>query len=383
MPIFQLMTVHPPAWLVKKLDKAARGFLWANKDVVSGGRCLVSWRRLCCPKSYGGLGIPNLAGQSIALRCRWLWQSWMDPGKPWIGLPLPIDDRVRAIFEASVQFMIGDGAATQFWTGPWHEGGKFSVAFPDLFKQCTLRRITIRAAMENGKWIRHLKADLSAASLTQFSALWNLLRDVHLTPGTPDTLIWKWTANGMFSASSAYAAQFIGMIQPSFPQLIWTSDAPPKCKFYSWLAVLGRCLTADNLARRGWPHNPLCPLCGAAPMTAAHLLATCPFAQDIWLRIVDKAGLPATLVPPMSSTSLADWLQTTTLQLTAEKSKTWRSIVPLVWWCLWLERNSRIFKQKASTTPQVFQDILSEASSWVNAGRCRVLSLLERPLEPD
>jgi hypothetical protein len=42
---------------------------------------------------------------------------------------------------------------------------------------------------------------------------------------------------------------------------IWKSKAPTKCNFFMWLAVHRRCLTADNLERRGWSHNTICPLC--------------------------------------------------------------------------------------------------------------------------
>jgi hypothetical protein len=123
MPIFQIMAVHPPAWFIKRIDRAARGFLWANKETTPGAR-YISWGQVCSPKVYGGLGISDLTGRSIALRCRWLWQSWMNPDKPWTGLPQPIDNKVRAIFDASTIITIGEGAQTQFWTDRWHAKGK-------------------------------------------------------------------------------------------------------------------------------------------------------------------------------------------------------------------------------------------------------------------
>ncbi|CAM0879805.1 unnamed protein product [Alopecurus aequalis] len=158
---------------------------------------------------------------------------------------------------------------------------------------------------------------------------------------------------------------------------------PPKCKFYSWLAVLGWCLTADNLARRGWPHNPLCPLCCAAPETSPHLLAACPYARAVWDLVVDKASLPATLAPLPDTTSLEDWLLHSSQRLDKEKAKAWQSIVQLVWWSIWLERNNRVFKQRASTPAQLMHVIIAEARSWVQAGRSRVRALIQRPLEPD
>ena len=59
--------------------------------------------------NFGGLGIMDLSEQSTALRMRWLWLSWTDPSKAWLGLTLPTDARVHALFVASVIFHLRDG----------------------------------------------------------------------------------------------------------------------------------------------------------------------------------------------------------------------------------------------------------------------------------
>ncbi|KAM0905184.1 hypothetical protein ACQ4PT_017550 [Festuca glaucescens] len=266
----EIMAVHPPVWFIKRIGKAARGFLWANKDVATGGQCLISWRQVCSPKAYGGLGIPDLAARSVALRCRWLWQSWMDDNKPWVGLPLPIDDKVKALFEASVQIAIGDGEATQFWTDQWRPEGKLCVLFSDLFKLCTLRRITVRKALDQDKWIRHFMADLTPVAIR----------------------------------------------------------------------------------------------------------------QDVRALVVDRARLPVSLIPNVH-TGLQDWLISSSHRVGSANTKMWRSIVPLVWWCIWKERNERIFRHTASSPAELFQTLLSEAQLWVDAGQRRILALAEGLREPD
>jgi hypothetical protein len=302
--------------------------------------------------------------------------------KPWTGLPLPIDEKVTNFFEASVRITVGDGETAMFWTDAWHTEGKFSTIFQELFNHCTLRHISIKKALNHGKWIKHFKGNMTVTAIQHYVMLWNLVRNVQLADGVPDEVTWKWTADGKYSASLAYAAQFIGSIKPDFPPLIWRSDAPPKCKFYAWLAVQGRCMTADVLAKKGCPHDPLCSLCRAHPETASHLLATCPFAQDVWKRLLDLAELPAALAPGPSS-DLASWLGISTHQLTKERRKLWLSMVPLVWWCLWKERNDRIFRHISAAPAAVVQAILVEARSWVHAGRRRLLALVDRPREAD
>ena len=63
----------------------------------------------------------------------------------------------------------------------------------------------------------------------------------------------------------------LGAMSTNFNQIIWSACAPPKCKFFSWLAVQDRIWTADRLRARGWPHNATCSLCRRCLETGNHL----------------------------------------------------------------------------------------------------------------
>jgi hypothetical protein len=118
------------------------------------------------------------------------------------------------------------------------------------------------------------------------------------------------------------------------------------------------------------------------PETAAHLLAACPFAQNIWRKVIDRAALPVAIIPH-GTIDLSDWMIGSSLQVGKHRAKPWRALVPLVWWTLWKERNDRIFRLMQSTVDNVFQALLQEASSWAQAGRPSAHALLNRPREPD
>ena len=147
--------------------------------------------------------------------------------------------------------------------------------------------------------------------------------------------------------------------------------------------MLGRCNTADVLAKKGWPHNATCSFCDGPMEDAIHLLATCPFMPQIWHAVLRQCGLPQELAPCPATESLSQWAEPTTSMRPAVQSKKWSALVQLVWWSTWNERNARIFRNQQSPVRTVVERLIEEASVWRAAGRGNASSLLNRPKEPD
>ena len=119
-----------------------------------------------------------------------------------------------------------------------------------------------------------------------------------------------------------------------------------------------------------------------APESASHLLSVCPYAKEIWHLAISKLGLPQSL-NINGNEDMIDWWQRSSQGMNKETAKSWRSVMALVWWILWKERNERIFRNTSCTSARLFEKIQLEAQDWVDAGRRRVLAIVERPLEPD
>ena len=148
-------------------------------------------------------------------------------------------------------------------------------------------------------------------------------------------------------------------------------------------SVLNRCLTADNLAKRGWPHNASCSLCQRTPESAFHLLASCSFTTELWQRVLGRCGLPAMLAPSATAANLLEWWDQSRSRVPRDHRRGWSSLVQLGWWTTWKERNARIFDNKFSTGVQVFHRLIEDIDTWTIAGRNKINNLLHRPLEPD
>jgi hypothetical protein len=66
------------------------------------------------------------------------------------------------------------------------------------------------------------------------------------------------TADGCYSAKSTYKPQFIGSFSTFDNKAVWSAKVEDKHRFFGWLLVQCKLLTADRLSERNWPCNPVC-----------------------------------------------------------------------------------------------------------------------------
>ena len=116
--------------------------------------------------------------------------------------------------------------------------------------------------------------------LCQYLRVWNVLRDVSLNPMQEDRFVWRWSADGKYSASSAYRAFFVGSTSLLGAKELSKAKAPPRVKFFFWLALHGRLWTADRRARHGLQEDDTCILCAQGAETSDHLFVGCVFAME-------------------------------------------------------------------------------------------------------
>jgi hypothetical protein len=217
--------------------------------------------------------------QFLLLKRKWL-------AKPWVGRVTPCDEVDRNLFAASTNITIGDGNTVRSWESAWIGGRRPKDLMPLVYAISKNRGKSLRQGKEEDAWVQDLKLD-SQSSITvdlveQLVALWEAVRNVHLDVGEPDQIIWKFTNNGHYTASSAYHVQCCGTPSTNFNSLIWKAWAPGKCKFHAWLIIQNRVWTSDRLATRGWQNNGCCALCRRETETALHLVATCRYTKRIW-----------------------------------------------------------------------------------------------------
>jgi len=164
----------------------------------------------------------------------------------------PCSEMDKLLFAASTEIQIGDGRKISFWHSAWTAGRCPKDIVPDIYSMSRKKKRSLHDALSDNRWIRDimLRPNFNIHHLEQFIDLWAIAREVSLNPEITDTIRWKWTTNGEYSAASAYRAQFFGSVKTKLQPLIWKPWAPQKCKFFAWLIIKSRVWTSDRLAVR-------------------------------------------------------------------------------------------------------------------------------------
>lgn len=378
--IYHLTPLDLPVEVRKKIDSLRRAYLWAGCDKVMGGKCKVNWELVRKPRIYGGLGVLNLEKFATALRLRWLWYEWADPPKLWLGSGTPCTDKDRDIFAAATMVHIGDGCSASFWNSSWLDGIRPKDIAPALYDISKKKTCTVQKALLNNFWVSQINTQhgLSLGHIQEFALLWERVSGINLVAGVRDTILWKLTTSGDYSASSAYMAEFEGHLRSNMNMSVWKAWAPPKCKFFAWLVIQNRVWTADRLQRRGWPNYGLCPLCKQVTESAPHLLFQCRFSQRVWANVASWIGVNSAITAGWcNEISVKEWWFKTILDRGPPR-KALASMLMLVSWELWNERNARVFRNVATTVTMVTARIKEEARIWAIAGARHLCNVMPR-----
>jgi hypothetical protein len=122
VPIYNLIALDLPKWVLKAIDKKRRSFLWKGHQNANGGNCLVAWEKVQRPVEFGGLGILNLELLGWALRIRWLWAQKTNSDRPWVGLAISVPPKAQALFNIADNAIVGNGEDSLFWSDRWLGG---------------------------------------------------------------------------------------------------------------------------------------------------------------------------------------------------------------------------------------------------------------------
>ena len=110
-----------------------------------------------------------------------------------------------------------------------------------------------------------------------------------------------------------------------------------KHKFFAWLWVQSKILTADKLTKRNWPCDPVCQLCDQEQETVVYLCLECVYAQEVWPMVRDwSAGI---VQVPEPGAEIEDWWKNSLKNLPKDERRTVAALLIYTAWNIWKKRN--------------------------------------------
>ncbi|CAM0955107.1 unnamed protein product [Alopecurus aequalis] len=227
--------------------------------------------------------------------------------------------------------------------------------------------MTVEEALQNQAWVRAIKSTPPLPAIVDFMEVWPAIHAATLTPAEEDRTTWRATANGVYSAKSAYNLFFLGRTDMPGVKELWSARAPLKLKMHMWLALKNRLWTADRLAARGLQHPDSCPLCCQQEETSEHLALQCSYSREVWYHILLVWRLHR--FTPACDAVLAHWWPRVSDAVAASTRSEYNELVILVVRHLWLERNARVFDKTAVLPMELCRRIKAELDVWMLAWR--------------
>jgi hypothetical protein len=169
-----------------------------------------------------------------------------------------------------------------------------------------------------------------------------------------DSILWRWTTYETYSTCSSCRIQFRGSFEPFRSGLIWKAHAENKCKVFAWTMAREKVLNAENLQRRGWPHQDHCAVCNGSMETCIHLALLCPFAKSVWSLTLAWVHFDENLIISSKEPSkLIRWWEESHAKILKSERRRFNGVVIYTIWNIWKERNRRIFIGTFETATQV------------------------------
>jgi hypothetical protein len=271
----------------------------------------MSWSKMGRAKEKGGLGFRDIELFNLALLAKQGWRllqqpdsllaqifkekyylngSFLEsslgrqPSYAWRSIC-----NAKTLLKARLVWRVGDGASIKIWTDRWlPTPGSHKVQTPMTVLPADAR-VSALLDKETNWWRTGLIH--SIFGIEEAEAICSM-------PVCPrsrqDQLAWASTKHGGYTVRSAYhmgkenglqeegscsnAHQIVGIWKG-----VWRIQCARVVKTFLWQVCNNILPTKELLFKRHISDDPLCPICGLATETLAHILWSCPSAKDVWM----------------------------------------------------------------------------------------------------
>ncbi|GJW16459.1 RNA-directed DNA polymerase, eukaryota, reverse transcriptase zinc-binding domain protein [Tanacetum coccineum] len=358
-----------PKTVIEDINKLLKGFLWSQGE-LSRGKAKIAWRKICRPKSQGGLGLKDLGVWNKAMIIKNLWHVVTDKNSLWVQWISTVKLKGKSVWAVNEEVndswgwknilklrdevrrfiivKIGNGEKASLMYDNWCAVGILQsfVTHRDLYNVRWNDSMVVKDIVSNGvclwpeEWIDKYPS----------LALNNIIPFNH---DKVDETVWrsKCGKDGKFTIKQAYKDLCDSSDVVKWHKMIWFTRNIPKHSFILWMAMQNRLVTQDKVRRWGLIDMMVCPLCKKDMDSYQHLFFQCEYSAEVWERIKVKAGIQTDktgwndLVDDMSELYCGNSIDSIIRRL---------SLAACVY-LIWQERNWRIFRDEKRKPEEFFK----------------------------
>ena len=220
----------------------------------------------------------------------------------------------------------------------------------------------------NNKWTWNilLRRRLFGWEINQWEVLCTTLKEFGISESLKDSLIWKGTPSGRYSANQFCKDVIKSKSSNSkWWKIVWSGLAPPKVEVFCWQLMRGRIAVKEQLARRGlvdW-NIAVCTFCKAEIESVVHLFFACRFSWLIWMHYCSIWDL-SWVFHIESVAFLLAWQEALPVN---SGNELWKMAFFAIIWSIWLMRNEMVFNGKVFDLRQILDIINLKIANWFKA----------------
>ncbi|KAK9287462.1 hypothetical protein L1049_015883 [Liquidambar formosana] len=202
-------------------------------------------------------------------------------------------------------------------------------------------------------------------------SLLDTIQNVLIYPSSCDRRLWKCHSSLSFSSKSFFDSLRKDDSVPVFnpARMIWKAIVPLKVKILAWSTAHKRTNTNDWVQRKR-PFVCLspqwCVLCKKEGEFVENLFLHCDISIALWQRLFNLANL--SWVRPQHSYSLLE-VEFRGFGQSKRAKVLWSSVVLAIFWVIWIERNSRIFRDLVEEMDGIWDRVCFLASLWASVDK--------------
>ncbi|XP_074271735.1 uncharacterized protein LOC141595669 [Silene latifolia] len=355
MSIFKI-----PAQFCVELRSLISRFWWGHEE-GKRGISWVSWKRLCQPKSIGGMGFRDFHMFNLALIGKQVWRLVTEPDSLWARIMsakyYPGGDVMSACLGSNPSYTwrgivearnalgngwrrrIGNGLTTRVWLDSWlpkTQTGR--ILSPQVVGQEHML-VSELIREDGGGW----NVELMESLLLPFEC--ERVKNVRLSTNRPeDVWFWMGEKDGCFTVRSAYRHLVgdahdmeVGGVsewerEKWLWKRLWNIPVWPRVKLFFWQLCNEALATRANIASRVRGESSFCSLCNYFNESSLHLFRDCAVAKRAWI------GLGVG-VEREDGGGIRDWVEAVWGELGGRE----HAMFMIGCWAIWEHRNKVVF----------------------------------------